>query len=315
MTPDHTPPLDQLIDLLQNKRLVALTGAGCSTDSGIPDYRGPKTRHLARNPIRYQDYVRTPETRSRYWLRSSIGWPRMRDTSHNTVHEALARLESQGILRGVITQNVDRLHHKAGTRRVIELHGALHEVICLECKELEPRDDFQRRLFKLNPWMPEHLLARQDQPRIQDAPDGDADLDPTHAMLDTVELPGCRRCLDGMLKPHVVFFGENVPKERVERAFSLLEEAQALLVLGSSLTVYSGLRFVRRAHELGMPIVIVTLGPTRADDLATIKLDAPLAPTLTRLTDALLTSPTHASPHQGPQTQSSLPDVADLLKL
>lgn len=280
---------DTLLDLLRGKRIVALTGAGCSTDSGIPDYRGPKTRHLARNPIRYQDYVRTPQTRSRYWLRSSIGWPRMRDSTHNATHQSLARLEASGLLRGVITQNVDRLHHKAGARRVIELHGALHEVICLECKELEPRDDFQRRLLQLNPWMSHQLAAATQQiAKVQDAPDGDVDLDTSATLLDTVNLPQCRRCLDGMLKPHVVFFGENVPKERVERAFSLLEEADVLLVLGSSLTVYSGLRFVRRAHELGMPIIIVTIGPTRGDDLATLKIDASLATTLPPLVDALL---------------------------
>ena len=289
MNTDADPPIAHLVDLLQGKRLVALTGAGCSTDSGIPDYRGPKTRHLARNPIRYQDYVRTPETRSRYWMRSGIGWPRMRDTTHNATHEALARLEAHGLLRGVITQNVDRLHHKAGARRVIELHGALHEVICLECKELEPRDNFQRRLFQLNPWMSAQLdAAMAGATSARSAPDGDADLEPTEAHLDVVDLPACRRCHEGMLKPHVVFFGENVPGERVERAFALLEEGEALLVLGSSLTVYSGLRFVRRAHELGMPVVIVTIGPTRGDELATLKIDAPLQPTLSRLVDALL---------------------------
>lgn len=271
-----TPQLQALATLLQGRRLVALTGAGCSTESGIPDYRGPKTRHKARNPTRYQDYVKTPEARSRYWMRSSIGWPRMRAAEPNATHHALATMESRGVLRGLITQNVDGLHQKAGSRRVIELHGALAEVVCLSCQEIESRDGFQRRLLAQNPWA-ETLLATP----AQSAPDGDVDIEPPRPITP----PGCRRCFDGMLKPHVVFFGENVPTPRVQRAFDLLDEAEALLVAGSSLAVYSGLRFVRRAHEKGIPIAILTLGETRGDELATLKVEARLGPAMQWLND------------------------------
>ncbi len=275
--------LDELVALLEHKRIVALTGAGCSTESGIPDYRGPKTRHKARNPTRYQDYVKTPEARSRYWLRSSIGWPRMREAKPNATHTALAELEHQGILRGLITQNVDGLHQKAGSRRVIELHGALSEVVCLSCQEIESRDAFQRRLLAQNPWA-QNLL--ESPHRTESAPDGDAELD-TSTLPQQITPPSCRRCHEGMLKPHVVFFGENVPVPRVARAFALLDEAEALLVAGSSLAVYSGLRFVRRAHEQGIPIAIVTLGETRGDALATLKLEARLGEAMTRLAERL----------------------------
>ena len=269
--------LSELSLLLRGKRLVALTGAGCSTDSGIPDYRGPQTRHKARNPTRYQDYIKTPALRSRYWMRSSLGWPRLRAAEPNVGHRALAALEERAALCGVITQNVDGLHQRAGSRRVIELHGALSEVICLGCGEIESRDGFQRRLLGLNPWMPSAA------PSAESAPDGDVELE----LEREVRVPQCRRCHEGVIKPHVVFFGENVPKPRVERAFELLEEAEALLVLGSSLAVYSGLRFVRRAHERGVPVAIVTHGETRGDELATIKVDAPLKIALPHLVEAL----------------------------
>lgn len=259
--------LHKLADLLGGKRLVALTGAGCSTESGIPDYRGPKTRQKARNPTRYQDYVKTPEARSRYWMRSSIGWPRMRAATPNPTHHAFAELEERNALLGIITQNVDGLHQKAGSRRVIELHGALSEVVCLTCKEIESRDAFQRRLVSINPWVSPWLTAP-----AQSAPDGDVDIEPPQHLTP----PMCRRCHDGMLKPHVVFFGENVPAPRVQRAFDLLDEAEALLVAGSSLAVYSGLRFVRKAHEKGIPVAILTLGETRGDELATLKVEAKL---------------------------------------
>lgn len=282
--PHFDAPFDltPLLELLAHKRFVALTGAGCSTESGIPDYRGPETRKKARNPTRYQDYIKTPEARSRYWSRSAIGWPRMRDTLPNAAHIALHQLETQGNLTGLITQNVDRLHQRAGSRRVIELHGALAEVTCLSCHELESRDAFQQRLLSLNP----HHHQLRHAP-VESAPDGDAELDPDALALRELLVPSCRRCLEGVLKPHVVFFGENVPKERVARAMSLLEESEALLVAGSSLAVYSGLRFVRRAKELGLPIAILTIGETRGDALADLKLEAPLGAALSQLAERL----------------------------
>ncbi|MCB9796850.1 MAG: NAD-dependent deacetylase, partial [Alphaproteobacteria bacterium] len=191
--------VDPLAQLLRGRRVLALTGAGCSTESGIPDYRGPETARRARNPIRFQDFVKSPEGRQRYWARSFVGWPRIAEARPNAGHRALAALEQRGLLSGLITQNVDRLHQAAGSRAVIELHGALAEVICLGCGRLSKRADLQARLAALNPG-----FGRRD---AEAAPDGDADL----IEVTDFQVAGCGQC-GGDLKPHVVFFGENVPR-------------------------------------------------------------------------------------------------------
>lgn len=268
--------LDTLIANLSGRRLALLTGAGISTDSGIPDYRGPSASARVRSPIQHRAFVGQAHTRARYWARSVLGWPRFKAFAPNPAHLALAHLETAGLLEGLITQNVDRLHQKAGHGQVLELHGSLFAARCLACGATEPRDALQARLLELNPgagdWA--HTLA----------PDGDADI-PEAAVEDFV-VPGCVAC-GGVLKPDVVFFGDNVPKPRVEEAFSIVDRAQALLVVGSSLTVYSGYRFALRAAERGVPLCIVNLGPTRADAIATVKVEAPCGPLLPALTAAL----------------------------
>jgi NAD-dependent SIR2 family protein deacetylase len=268
-----------LLELLGGRRIAVLTGAGISTESGIPDYRGPETQRRARNPIRFADYMKDPLLRARYWARSMLGWPKFRGARPNPAHLALAELERAGIAAGPITQNVDRLHHAAGSGEVIELHGALADVRCLDCGAREHRDEVQGRLESANAWL------LREAPEL--APDGDADLDATRALLEAFVLPRCMRC-EGALKPDVVFFGENVRRELVEEAYARVEAADALLVIGSSLAVFSGYRFVRRAHERGMPISIVTLGPTRGDDLATLRLEARAGELLPWLRDSLL---------------------------
>lgn len=270
----HGSLLDELATRLRGKRLAVLTGAGISTESGIPDYRGAETRRRARQPIRFQEYTASAEGRARYWARSMLGWPRMAAARPNAGHLALAELERAGHVSGVITQNVDRLHHVAGSCKVIELHGALAEVRCLRCDMRAPRMELQERLTWLNP-----QLA---QTWAELAPDGDADLVPS--ALQGFRVANCLAC-DGVLKPDVVFFGENVPRPRVEQAFALVDQAEALLVLGSSLAVYSGLRFVRRAHERRLPIAVINLGETRAGELADIHLDAAIGEVLPGLVE------------------------------
>jgi len=267
--------LAPLVDLLRGRRFVALTGAGCSTESGIPDYRGGG-RTGPRNPIQHDAFMKRPEVRRRYWARATLGWERFSGAAPNAGHRALAALEGAGHLAGVITQNVDRLHHRAGSRRVVELHGALAEVACLRCGHGEPRHELQARLLDANPgW----LAAATD---IQ--PDGDADLDAERVAR--FQVVTCRQC-EGDLKPDVVFFGGAVSERTLAAAWDLFAEAEALLVVGSSLTVYSGFRFVRRAQEQTLPIAIVNVGPTRADDIATVKLSAPVGALLPRLVSAL----------------------------
>jgi NAD+-dependent protein deacetylase sirtuin 4 len=265
-----------LVELLRGRRVVALVGAGCSTASGIPDYRGPETRRRARNPIQIQAFLGDDAGRQRYWARAVVGWPRFRASRPNAAHAALAALEHAGVLRGLITQNVDRLHHAAGSRRVVELHGALHEVVCLQCGALESRDGLQERLLALNPgW---------DAARVEAAPDGDAEL--PAAMIEGFVVAGCR-CCGGVLKPKVVFFGENVPADVTAQAWSLFGEGEVLLVVGSSLTVFSGYRFVRRAAQQGVPVAVVNLGPTRGDPLVTLRVDDRVEAVLPALAEAL----------------------------
>jgi len=263
--------LDQAWPVLAGRPLVALTGAGLSTDSGIPDYRGPGSPRAT--PMTFGEFRSGEDARRRYWARSHVGWARMRTAAPNAGHRALAELELAGRLRGVITQNVDGLHRAAGQRTVVDLHGRLAEVICLDCRRRSPRPGLQRRLAELNPGFVEAHGAE-----VASAPDGDAVLDSVAGF----RVADCLAC-GGVLKPDVVFFGENVPKPRVEACFSLVSSSSALVVLGSSLTVMSGLRYVRRASSLGIPVVIVNQGATRGDPLATATLDAPLGSTLTAL--------------------------------
>ncbi len=265
-----------LAELLRGRRVVALVGAGCSTASGIPDYRGPGTRERARNPIQIQAFLGDDAGRQRYWARAVVGWPRFRASRPNAAHEALAALERAGALQGLITQNVDRLHHAAGSRRVVELHGALHEVVCLGCGATEPRDAVQARLLAHNPGF--------DAAAVEAAPDGDAEL--PAAMIEGFRVVGCERC-GGVLKPKVVFFGESVPPDVTAAAWSLYEEGQVLLVVGSSLTVFSGYRFVRRAAKEGVPVALVNLGPTRGDAEATLRVDDRVEAVLQGLAAAL----------------------------
>jgi len=268
--------LEALVALLRGKRVTVLTGAGCSTESGIPDYRGPGTRARARNPIQHRDYLREPAVRQRYWARAVLGWQRFSAAQPNPAHRALAALERSGVVPGLITQNVDRLHHAAGSERIVELHGTLSIVRCLDCGARELRAALQDRLLALNPTF-EHVA-------VTIAPDGDAELDGEATR--TFRVASCAQCA-GVLKPDVVFFGDNVAKPVVDAAFALLEEGEALLVVGSSLAVFSGFRFVRRAAERGIPIAMVNLGETRGDPYARVRVDAAAGTVLPALAEAL----------------------------
>jgi len=257
-------------------RLFVLTGAGCSTGSGIPDYRDLDGGWKRRPPVTLQAFVADATTRSRYWARSLVGWRRFGRAQPNATHAALAELEARGRIEVLLTQNVDGLHQAAGSREVIDLHGRLDSVRCLACELRLPRDAFQHELEALNPsWLALDAL---------DAPDGDADLEGLD--FASFRAPDCPRC-EGLLKPDVVFFGENVPRDRVERATQHLESADAMLVVGSSLMVFSGYRFAREAARLGKPIAAINLGRTRADDLLSLKVERDCADALT---DALLLS-------------------------
>ena len=257
-----------------------LSGAGISTESGIPDYRGPTGTGKVRKPIRYQEFASNAQAQRRYWARSVVGWRTVEEAKPNRGHRAVARLEAAGYVGGVITQNVDGLHQAAGSTRVLELHGRLAVARCLECRLEEPRRELQSRLLAANP----HF-----GPSSSDfAADGDADL--PQELLDTFEVVACLRC-QGMLKPDVVMFGENVPARRVERAWSMLERASALVAVGTSLAVYSGFRFVARAVSLGKPVAVVNMGPTRADDLASMRLSGKLGVVLPQLAHLLEARP------------------------
>lgn len=274
--------LDSLLGLLRGRRIVVLAGAGCSTESGIPDYRGPEGIRRARQPMQYQEFIRSEAARVRYWARSTIGWPRFAAARPNAAHLALARLEEEGVIRGVITQNVDGLHQAAGSRRVVELHGSLAVVRCLQCGASFSRMSYQEELLALNSGWLESLEGSGGAAL---APDGDAEL-PSWAER-TFRVVPCAAC-GGTLKPDVVFFGENVPPSRVEEAWRLFGEAEVLLVVGSSLAVYSGRRFIYRASEQEMPIGIINVGPTRADELAAAKVEGQVGVVLPRVAEALL---------------------------
>jgi NAD-dependent SIR2 family protein deacetylase len=243
-----------------HQRLFVLTGAGCSTNSGIPDYRDADGSWKRTPPVRFQAFIADDAIRRRYWARSMIGWRRFGQAQPNDAHFALARLEASGRSRMLLTQNVDRLHQAAGSREVIDLHGRLDLVRCLACTTALRRSDFQEDLARLNAtWADLEAAA---------LPDGDADLD--HLDFSRFAVPACGSC-GGIQKPDVVFFGESVPRDQVAAAQAALEEADAMLVVGSSLMVYSGFRFAQMAAHRGMPIAAVNLGRTRADDLLALK--------------------------------------------
>ena len=272
--------LDELATLVRSGGAAVLTGAGISTESGIPDYRGPDgTRRVT--PMQYGEFVGSSGARQRYWARSYIGWQRFTRATPNRGHVAVAALQRAGLLDGLITQNVDRLHQAAGAHDVIELHGNLEEVVCLTCGDRSDRTELHHRLAQANPGFVD--LARgvaPDGSRVtsQIRPDGDIVLD--DALTARFHLPVCVVCAADTLKPDVVFFGESVPKSKVERCFEIVDDAQSLVVLGSSLAVMSGYRFVRRAHRRGIPVAIVTASPSRGDAQATVRLHSPLGDTL-----------------------------------
>ena len=271
-------PLAAALDLLAGRALVTLTGAGLSTDSGIPDYRGPSAPD--RTPMTYAEFRSGPAARQRYWARSHVGWSRMHTANPNPGHQALARLEAAGAQRFLITQNVDGLHEQAGSTSMVALHGRIADVVCLDCGDHSSRARLQQELAALNPGYAERHASAAVRP------DGDVLLDDTADFV----VPDCARC-GGMLKPDVVFFGENVPKPRVQRCFDAVDALTpadgALLVAGSSLTVMSGFRFVRRCARAGVPVVIINRGATRGDELATLRLDAGCSETLGALVAAL----------------------------
>ncbi|MDO5287697.1 MAG: Sir2 family NAD-dependent protein deacetylase [Actinomycetia bacterium] len=267
-----------LVALLRGRSWTVLSGAGMSTDSGIPDYRGPKAPKAS--PMMYDDFVADPASRQRYWARSMLGWQSFRKARPNRGHEILPRLPG---LVGVVTQNVDGLHQQAGSDPVVDLHGRIDRVVCLGCGRRSSRAALQQRLARLNPDTDGYLpagAAELDAARLR--PDGDAVVDDWQSF----QVPGCPDC-GGVLKPDVVFFGESVPRPVVDAAYALVDAAEVLVVLGSSLTVMSGLRFVRHQARLGKPVAIVNRGATRGDELATVRLEAGVSETLARLEPAV----------------------------
>ncbi|HEX5511253.1 MAG TPA: NAD-dependent protein deacetylase [Actinomycetales bacterium] len=297
--------LHLLADLLTAGGVVVLSGAGLSTESGIPDYRGPTGVRRRSAPMTYQEFVSSEPGRQRYWARSHLGWRLIGQARPNDGHRSVAAWQRLGLLGGVITQNVDRLHQAAGATDVVDLHGTLDLVVCLGCGQRSGRAELEGRLHDANPAFAE-LADRVRQVN----PDGDVDL--PDELVRSFRVVDCTAC-GGLLKPDVVFFGENVPKDRVERCYDMVERARSLVVLGSSLTVMSGLRFVRRAAKLGLPVAIVNEGKTRGDECATVKLDVRLGPSLVAVTgmtaQAVGASPAAAAREAGPSAQVVLQEL------
>ncbi|SHF60476.1 NAD-dependent protein deacetylase, SIR2 family [Microbulbifer donghaiensis] len=252
----------------RHPRLLILTGAGVSTDSGIPDYRDQQGAWKRKQPVQHQDFMGSAATRQRYWGRSLIGWPVIRNSRPNPAHRYLAELELRQHTELLVTQNVDRLHQRAGSERVLDLHGRADQVVCMACGYRCDRQEVHDRCFSLNPAFQQYQAAT--------APDGDADLEADFSNFHVADCPDC----GGILKPDVVFFGDNVPKDRVQQALDALQASDALLVIGSSLMVYSGFRFCRYAQQWHKPMAALNLGRTRADDLLDLKLNARIAETL-----------------------------------
>ena len=280
-------PFGMMVEIFGAGNVAVLSGAGLSTESGIPDYRGPsgQARRVGQ-PMTYQAFTGSAEARQRYWARSHLGWRHITGATPNPGHRAVALLERAGLAGGIITQNVDGLHQAAGAASVTELHGSLHRVVCLSCWQRSPREELDARLRAANPGWARGFpgaggagasragASGSVEPAVN--PDGDVALEETSGFV----VVDCTSC-GGVLKPDVVFFGENVPRPRVASCFELVSASSALAVLGSSLTVMSGLRYVRHAASLGIPVVIVNQGATRGDSLAAATIDAPLGATLT----------------------------------
>lgn len=273
---DEVEVLVRIRDLLAGHRFALLTGAGLSTDSGIPDYRGPGSP--PRTPMTYQEFVKAAANRQRYWARNHIGWSHLRHADPNQGHRAAAELERRGHLTGLITQNVDRLHQDAGSVNVVDLHGRYDQVVCLDCLRNYSRRLLAGMLEELNPGF---LDRAEKSGLVEMAPDADSTVE-DQALISSFVVAVCPAC-GGTLKPDFVYFGENVPKERVGISYRMVDDAGALVVAGSSLTVMSGLRFVRHAAKEGKPVVIINRGATRGDDKATVKLEAGVSEALTWL--------------------------------
>ena len=256
-------PVETLHSLMTDKRFVVLTGAGISTPSGIPDYRDTAGVRRGKAPMMFQEFLGSPEARRRYWARAMLGWPRVCIAQPNAAHRALAMLQSRQQISGLITQNVDTLHDQAGSPDVIELHGSLHRVICLDCQQNSDRAAIQMLMEAQNPY-----LAGVDA--VQ-APDGDTLLDP--AFESRFQVPHCPHCDGQRLKPDVVFFGENVAPYTAARAMASIEQAQGLLVVGSSLMAYSAFRLCKAIHDQGKPLIAINIGKTRADELLDLKIE------------------------------------------
>jgi len=255
--------LDTLLQAMADDKFLILTGAGISTPSGIPDYRDSDGVRRGRQPMMYQEFLAAPESRRRYWARAMLGWPRVRKARPNAAHESLATLQQRGRISALITQNVDTLHDQAGSHDVIELHGSLHRVLCLDCGQRSERDAIQQQMETHNPY-----LSGVDA--VQ-APDGDTLLDP--AFEARFQVPQCPHCAGERMKPDVVFFGENVAQPTAARALAAAENAPGLLVVGSSLMAYSAFRLCRVIAERGKPLMAINLGKTRADDLLELKIE------------------------------------------
>ncbi|MFC8302648.1 NAD-dependent protein deacetylase [Specibacter sp. NPDC057265] len=281
LPPKEMAVVDSIAAMLKGRPVALLTGAGLSTDSGIPDYRGPGS--APRNPVTYQEFMNDAPLRRRYWARNHLGWAHMRQAAPNAGHYAVAALEQAGQLTGIITQNVDRLHESAGAREVVDLHGRFDQIVCMNCSTTYSRAFLAVVLEELNPGF---LDAVEAAGGVEAAPDADAALE-SEQLINSFKVAKCPLC-GGLLKPDFVFFGENVPKDRVERSYAMVDAAQVLLVAGSSLTVMSGLRFVKKAAKDGKPVIIINRGKTRGDEQATVKLEAGVGESLSRLAQLLV---------------------------
>jgi NAD-dependent SIR2 family protein deacetylase len=274
LSPELESLVDAAADILRGRRVAVLTGAGLSTDSGIPDYRGEGAP--VRTPMTFTQFLNDPEYRKRYWAGSQLGWSRFDDAEPNDGHRALAALELDGGVNGVITQNVDGLHLRAGSQRVVDLHGTMDRVRCLRCGQLYARSDIAERIVALNPWI-------SDTSALELGPDGDVAIDATRDFV----VPDCSAC-DGTLKPDIVFFGEFIPKEKFVEASALVQKADAMLIAGSSLVVNSGIRLLEHAVRRRIPVVIINRGVTKGDLRATLKIDGGATESLVGLRDRLL---------------------------